>query len=81
MPGNKFEVQCCMASHMEWHQPVQEEADWLRLLLLKNEVRNIADTTPANPALISCIEWRPGLGCSCSKTDSIITHRHDHLST
>ena len=58
MPGSKFEVQCYMASHMEWHQPVQEEADWLRLLLLKNEVRNIADTTPVNPALISCIEWR-----------------------
>jgi len=31
-----------MASHMEWHLPVQEEADWLRLLLFENEVRSIA---------------------------------------
>jgi len=27
MPGNKYELQCSMASCMEWHQPVQEEAD------------------------------------------------------
>jgi len=33
----------CMASHMEWHQPVQE-AVWLRLFLFKNEVGNIAKT-------------------------------------
>jgi len=26
-----------MASHMDWHLPAQEEADWLRLLLLENE--------------------------------------------
>jgi len=43
MPGIKFEVQCCMASCMEW-QTVQEEADWLRLFLFKNEVINIAKT-------------------------------------
>jgi len=30
-----------MASHMECHLPVQEEADWLKLLLLENEVENI----------------------------------------
>jgi len=27
--GNKYEAPCCMASCMEWHLPVQEEADWL----------------------------------------------------
>ena len=31
-----------MASRMEWHLPVQEEADWLRLFLFKNKVENIA---------------------------------------
>ena len=25
-----------MASRIEWHLPVQEEADWLRLFLLEN---------------------------------------------
>ena len=45
MSGNKSEVQCCMASRMEWHLPVQEEADWLRLLLFKNEVENIKKIT------------------------------------
>jgi len=30
-----------MASRMEWHQPVQEEADWLRLFLFENKVENI----------------------------------------
>ena len=30
--------------HMEWHLPVEEEADWLRLFLFKDEVRNIAKT-------------------------------------
>jgi len=38
MPENDSEKRCCMASRMEWHQPVQEEADWLRLLLFENEV-------------------------------------------
>ena len=33
-----------MASNTEWNLPVQEEDDWLRLLLLENEVRNIADS-------------------------------------
>ena len=37
MPGTKSEVQCCMASHVEWHQPVKEEADWLRLFLFENK--------------------------------------------
>jgi len=37
MPGNKSEAQCCMASRVEWHQPVKEEADWLRLFLFENE--------------------------------------------
>jgi len=32
-----------MASHMEWHLPVQEEADWLRPLLFKNKVGNITE--------------------------------------
>jgi len=41
MPGNKSEALCCMVSNMEWHLPVQEEADWLRLLLFENEVENI----------------------------------------
>ena len=27
-----------MASCMEWHLPVQEEADWLRLFLFKLEI-------------------------------------------
>jgi len=27
-----------MASRMEWHLPVQEEANWLRLFLLENKV-------------------------------------------
>jgi len=27
--NNKYEVRCCMASRMEWHLPMQEEADWL----------------------------------------------------
>jgi len=31
-----------MASRMEWHRPVQEEADWLRLFLFENKVENIA---------------------------------------
>jgi len=31
-----------MASHMEWHLPVREEADWLRLFLFENKVENIA---------------------------------------
>jgi len=44
MPGTKSEVQCCMASCMEWHWPVQEKADWLRLFLLENEVGNIPKT-------------------------------------
>ena len=43
MPRNKS-VQCYIASHMEWHQPVQEKADWLRLFLFKNEIGNIAKT-------------------------------------
>jgi len=38
--GNVFEVQCCMDRHL----PVQEEVDWLRLLLFENEGRNIAKT-------------------------------------
>jgi len=29
---------------MDWHLPVQEEADWLRLLLFENEVGNIVRT-------------------------------------
>jgi len=33
-----------MASHMEWHLPVQEKADWLQLLLFKNKAGNIAKT-------------------------------------
>ena len=41
MPGNKPEVRCYMAYHMGWHQSVQ---DWLRFLLLENEVGNIAKT-------------------------------------
>ena len=44
MPENKSEVWCCMASHMEWHRQVQEEGDWLRLLLFENEVGNITKT-------------------------------------
>ena len=44
MPGTNPKHGYCMASCMEWCQPVQEEAVWLRLLLLENEVRNIADT-------------------------------------
>ena len=39
--GNKSEVWCCMASRIEWHLPVQEETDWLRLFLFENEVENI----------------------------------------
>ena len=31
-----------MASCMEWHVPVQEEADWLRQFLFENKVKNIA---------------------------------------
>ena len=31
-----------MASRMEWHLPVQEEVDWLRLFLFENKVENIA---------------------------------------
>ena len=27
-----------MASRMEWHMPVQEEADWLRLFMFENKV-------------------------------------------
>jgi len=30
-----------MASCMEWHLPVQEEAYWLRLLQFEKEVENI----------------------------------------
>jgi len=26
---------------MEWHVPVQEEADWLRQFLFENKVKNI----------------------------------------
>ena len=33
-----------MASNTERNLPVQEEDNWLRLLLLENEVRNIADS-------------------------------------
>jgi len=33
-----------MASRMEWYQPVQEEADRLRLFLFENEVGNVAKT-------------------------------------
>ena len=33
-----------MASHMVWHLPVQEEADWLRLLLFGNQVIMIVDS-------------------------------------
>jgi len=29
----------CTASHIKWHLPVQEEADWLRLLLFENKYR------------------------------------------
>ena len=29
-----------MASHMEWHLLVQEEADWVRLFLFENKVKN-----------------------------------------
>ena len=32
------EAQCCMASHIEWYLPVQEEADWLRLFLFENKL-------------------------------------------
>ena len=39
-----------MASCMEWHQPVQEEADWLRLLLVENEVGIIAKTATFRPS-------------------------------
>jgi len=39
--ARKSEVLSCMASCIEWHLPVQEEADWLRLSLFKNEVENI----------------------------------------
>ena len=108
MSGNKSEVQCCMASHMEWHLPVQEEADWLRLFLFENKVGNIAKKaklmhstnhvhfypTPAKLGSArpntDCLaasngvctrETPPGLSCCCSKTKSIITSRHDHLST
>jgi len=28
----------------EWHLPVQEGADWLKLLQFKNKVKNIAKT-------------------------------------
>ena len=38
--GNVFEAQCGMASRMDW----QEEEDQLRLVLFKNEGRNIAKT-------------------------------------
>ena len=31
-----------MTSCMEWHLPVQEEADWLRQFLFENKVYNIA---------------------------------------
>jgi len=31
-----------MASHMEWHLPVQEEADWLRLI--KNKAVKYQDS-------------------------------------
>jgi len=41
MPGNKSKERRCMASCIEWHLPVQGEADWLRLFLFKNEVENI----------------------------------------
>jgi len=45
-----------MASCIEWHLPVQEEADWLRLLLLENKYRKVHLTSlaplyhmPTNP--------------------------------
>jgi len=44
MPGNETESRYCMASHMEWHLLVQEEADWLRPFLFKNKVGNIVKT-------------------------------------
>ena len=31
-----------MASSKEWHLPVQEETNWLQLLLFKNKAGNIA---------------------------------------
>jgi len=44
LAGNVFEAQCCMASFMDWYLPVQEEIEWLRLFLFKNEGKNIAKT-------------------------------------
>jgi len=39
--GHKYKVQCCMASHMKWHLPVQEEADCKGCSCSKNKVENI----------------------------------------
>jgi len=39
-----------MASRKNWHLPLPEEADWLRLLLFENEVENIKDSkVPFHP--------------------------------
>jgi len=60
-----------MASRIGWHLPVQEEADWLRLLLFENEVERKQheciyqtflfiprqQTLVAHTLKTDCIEW------------------------
>ena len=61
-----------MASHMEWHLPVQEEADWLRLLLFENEVRSIAKAV-TQMQLTSLAPLYPTAGSACPSIDCLAT--------
>jgi len=70
--GNKYEAQCCMASCMEWHLPVQEEADWLRLFLFENKVGNIADSYMNSfNKPCSFLSHTSKLGSACPNTDCL----------
>ena len=41
-----------MASRIEWHLPVQEEADWLRLLLFENIQQTLLLSIPHQQNLV-----------------------------
>jgi len=75
MPGNKSEVKCSMVSRIKWHLPVQEEAEWLKLLLFAENITkkvtrmHLLNTpfypTPANPGSnTNCLATSNGI---CTK--------------
>ena len=59
---NEYETRCCMASRMEWHLPVQEEANWLRLFLLlkyrKESYKNAFNKPSSFLSHTSKTRWR-----------------------